>query len=474
MEKIYSHFISRDPKDDGKRVAYLTWFCHTFPEQEFRGEDRVMREYLSYSAKLSVPLKEKYLEVFAKTELRKFLIRTSTKVPGTETLDYTEPTSLETAVQICSGTLFEAYHELENINSDIGDFKVSADAFMSGRLNERLTEVLGKTFEIVSDTDNSMSAADYALQAIQLLNEIYDKEQLEELDDNYTEDETISFVCDTGIPAIDNDITGIYETHLIGIEAQPGTGKTIFTLGVWVYRAITIYHKNVIFYTLEQSVAEMKAVLIARHVYALYNIQINADLIVKNIVPDEYKEHVASAKLDLFESGKYGKVIIEATTLYLENFIEKIKIADRLQGPFDMICIDYMGLIEQISSKDGYNGKFIYRLEDYQIIGRAFKKFKRYVRKTRKCGIAISQFNDKGIEAGKADKEITPNMAQGGIEVYRNTDANLAISMTPAMKLQNKRRMSQPKVRHSAGFGTFIMDCRPGIGLFYQIVQNKI
>lgn len=476
MHEIFSHFISRNPEDDNRRVAYLLWFCNTFPEQEFSGEERIMREYLEYSKKLVIPLKEKYLSVFLSTELRQFLIATNTKVSGTETLDYSEPTALETSVQVCSEALMGAFRELELIECDIDDFKVSADSFMTSRLNTRLTEVLGKTFEIISETDNAMSASEYALESIQFLNDIYDKEQLEELAEQHTTDDTIEFICDTGIPAIDNDMGGIYETHLFGVEAQPGTGKTRFTLGVWVYRAATVYHRNVLFYTLEQSKAEIEAILVARHVFTLYNIQISADMIFKNIVPAEYREQVASAKLDLFESGKYGKIVIEETTLYLETFIEKIKSIDKLKGPFNMICIDYMGLIRQITDKDGYrtNNKFIYRLEDYQIIGRSFKKFKHYVRKQRKCGIAISQFNDKGIEAGKADKEITPNMAQGGIEVYRNTDGNLAFSMTPTMKLQNKRRVSQPKVRNSAGFGSFIMDCRPGIALFYQTVQNKI
>lgn len=474
MHEIFSHFISRNPEDDSRRVAYILWFCDTFPPQEFSGEERIMREYLEYSKKLSVPLKEKYLSVFLSTELRPFLIANNTKIAGTETLDYSEPTALETAVQVCSEAIIGAFRELELINSDIDDFKVSADSFMTTRLNSRLTEVLGRTFEIVSETESSVSAADYALEAIQLLNEIYDKEQLEELAESHTDDDTINFVCDTGIPAIDNDIGGIYETNLFGIEAQPGTGKTRFCLGVWVYRAATIYKKNCLFYTLEQSVAEIKSILVARHVYTLYGIQITADMIYKDKVPDEYRDKVESAKLDLFESGKYGKIVIKETTLYLETFIEKIKSTDKLQGPFDLIAIDYMGLIEQITSKEGHKNRYVYRLEDYQIIGRSFKKFKRFVRKTRKCGIAISQFNDKGIEAGKSDKEITPNMAQGGIEVYRNTDANLALSMTPTMKTQNKRRVSQPKVRNSAGFGTFILDCRPGISLFYQTVQKKI
>ena len=111
MHEIFSHFISRNPEDDNRRVAYLLWFCNTFPEQEFSGEERIMREYLEYSKKLVIPLKEKYLSVFLSTELRQFLIATNTKVSGTETLDYSEPTALETAVQVCSEALMGAFRE---------------------------------------------------------------------------------------------------------------------------------------------------------------------------------------------------------------------------------------------------------------------------------------------------------------------------------------------------------------------------
>ena len=65
-------------------------------------------------------------------------------------------------------------------------------------------------------------------------------------------------------------------------------------------------------------------------------------------------------------------------------------------------------------------------------------------------------------------------MAQGGITVYRNTDYNIAISMTETMRLQQKRRFSQPKVRASAGFGSFIADTRLGFCYFKQVVQKSV
>ena len=65
-------------------------------------------------------------------------------------------------------------------------------------------------------------------------------------------------------------------------------------------------------------------------------------------------------------------------------------------------------------------------------------------------------------------------MAQGGIAVYRNTDYNIAMSMTETMRLQQKRRFSQPKVRSSAGFPSFIVDTRLGFCYFKQVVQKDV
>lgn len=474
MHPIFSVFLTRETdneEDTAKRVAYLNWFCDTFPTEEFRNEEYVFKNFLDYCVKLDIPCKSRYLGIFMDLELRPLLVKSQVHVAGTETIFYDEPASLETAIQITKGVMSDIYRELEALDDELLDFRVSANTFMVQRLNERLGEVLSHTYEMTTN-DTVEDASEYALQNISSLREIYDTESLEELDDRPSKrDEHLEFVCDTGLKFIDDDLEGIYTTQLGGVEAQPGTGKTRFVLGRWVYRAAVTYKRNVMFISLEQNVIELKAILIALHTFYLFNIQIDSKLISRGKVPEEVKDKVEAARIDLFESGKYGKIYLTRETLYLETFIQKIKTLDKLHGPFDLICIDYMGLIEQ---EPNTSGKYRVNLQDYQVIGRAFRWFKRYLSKSRKAGIAISQFNDKGIEAGKADKVITTNMAQGGIEVYRNTDFNIAISMTDEMRAQQKRRFSQPKLRDTGGFGSPIVDTRLGFAYFYVQAQTKI
>lgn len=469
MNEIFTHFISRDRESDDLRVGHMMWFTETFPDTEFTGDDLIMKKYCNYSAALEVPMKLQYFQTFMSTELKKILIETGVKLPGTDNLNYDEPTGLETAYQVSREYLQDQFRYIETFESDTDDFKIAADSYMKGRLSERLVQELGKTYDTLSNSENAYNAAEYALDNLILLRDIYDTDQLDELEDAEAASHgDFEFICDTGIPVIDDDIGGIYTCQLMGIEAQPGVGKTRMALGVWAYRTAVLYKKNVIYYQLEQSRAEAEAMLIARHVYALYGIIVTDSMIIRNKVPAELQSKVAAARIDLFESGKYGKIYIKHGDLFYETMVQTFKKDDKLHGPFDLIEVDYMGLIEQKPAK--YQKEIL----EYQVISRAFRKFKRYVERRHKGGIAVSQFNQKGIEAGKADKEISADMAQGGIAVYRNTDANIALSRSETMKAQQKLRVSQPKIRGTAGFGSAVIDTRLGISLFYQNMQQKL
>lgn len=435
MHDIFSHFISRDTKDDGRRVGYILWFVDTFPSFEFKGEDFIMRLYCEYCARLGVPMKSQYFSVYLSTELRKILIETRVKLPGTDNLSYDEPTGLESAYQVATEYLQNEFSILESYSSDIQDFPVAADAYMSQRLSERTVEELGKAYEVLSSSDNSQATVDYALDRLILLRDIYSKEHIDQLEDVALREvgtTDFNFVTDTGIRIIDDDISGVYTTQLFSVEAQPGTGKTRFALGVMAYRTAVLYKKNVVYYQLEQTEAEAISMLVARHVFTLYNIQISSGMIQFNRVPPELQDKVTAARIDLFESGKYGKIKIINTDLYYETLEQVFRKDDKLFGPFDLVIVDYMGLIMQ--KPDKYHKEKL----DYQVIAESYRKMKHYMRSTRKCGLAVSQLNREGIAAGKADKEITPEMAQGGIVVYKHTDQNLALTRTATMEAQQR------------------------------------
>lgn len=472
MDKIFGHFICRstDSKDEAsKRLAYASWFTEAVPSSEFTSDELLFWHYLKYSANLNATLKSKYFDIWLSTELREVLRTTNARVPGCEALNFEEPVAFETAVRVTKEVLTDDFNILETEVTDVEDFPIDVSAYFTTKRNERLTVALSDTYNKLNETDSSVVASEYALDAISIINEIYDSNKLTDLTESKDNPEKKSVkISDSGLPALDKDSEGLWGGQLLGIEAQPGTGKTRMAIGTYCYNAATKYHKNVLFASLEQPKEEIDAMFIARHVFQMFQVQLSDKMIVRNTVPAEFKEMVEAARIDLFESGKYGKIVILETELFVETYINRIRNLDKLKGPFDLICIDYIGLMKSKPAQ--------YKKEKVKadIIAETFETFKAYVRKTRKAGIAISQFNRDGIAAGKADKEITTEMAQGGITVYRNTDYNIAISMTETMRLQQKRRISQPKVRASAGFGSFIVDTRLGFCYFKQVAQKEV
>lgn len=470
MNGIFTHFLQRsDSPSESKRLAYAAWFLDSIPPNEFEGDERLFYHFMDYCVSLNLPLRFRYLQIWLNTELKPLLMASKIKVPGCEALSFDDPVSFETIVQTTSEVLQDDYRTLEMMDSAIDDFVGEIAGYFSTQRELRLTQTLSETFNILNSTESSDEAASYALDTINSVKDIYDVSKLEDLNYQSTPDGSyMTRVSDSGIPAIDNDSGGIFTTQLIDIEAQAGAGKTRFVLGTYVYRALTIFKKNVLFCALEQNPAEIEAMLVAHHVFRLFNIQVSDKMITSGNIPAEVASQVEAARYDLFKSGKWGKFVVKELDLFVETFISKLRTLDKLDGPFDLVCIDYMGLLE--SKPAPYQRA----MTEYEIIKTGFRRFKQYLRKSRKAGISVSQFNREGVQAGKADKEITTEMAQGGLAVYRNTDYNIAISMTDTMKVQQKRRFSQPKVRSSAGFGTFIADTRLGFCYWKQVVQKEV
>lgn len=468
MDNIFGYFIPGEHADS-KRLAYAGWFVDSFPKTEFEGDELLFWYFCDFCVNLDVPLKFKYLETWLSTEAKKVILADSIRVPGCEAMNYTDPLAFENAYRISCDVLKDDYNVLERMQLDVNDFPVEVASFISKKKKERLTACLSKTFNLLSDTEDSEKAADFAMTEMNLIEDIYDEEILEDLGiQTAGKDKPVEFVTDTGLPAIDQDCGGLYKRQVIGIEAQPGTGKTRFNQGHLVYRAMTLYKKNCLCISLEQDAEELKAMLIARHVFTLFHKVVNDAMIYRNTVPEDLKQEVEAARLDLFESGRYGKCVCRYENFNVEDFRQRLKNLDRMLGPFDLISIDYMGLFE---SKPG---PFKKAMSTAEIISEAYKLFKRFCKRNNKAGVAVGQFNREGITAGLADKAITTDMAQGGLNIYRHTDYNIAISMTEEMRAKGQRRFSQPKVRSSAGFGTFITDTKLGICLFKQVVRKEV
>ena len=297
LHSIFSYFIARGDAADAKRLGYLSWFVLQYPADEFRREEAIFRDFMEYCNKLSVPLKQKYLEVYMATELKKFLVESKVKIDGTENLSYDDPNSLETAIATTKEVMLANFRELEGTSVSFEDFPVDVDKFRKERLDERTVEILGRTYDLISQKGDPGGAASWAREQLAALADVYDESAVEEITDGTATSQAMEPLVDTGIPAIDNDLVSLCRTQLLDISAPPGAGKTRFALGVLAYRA-ALKGLNVLYFTLEQSTAEAKAMLIARHTLQMFGDIISDKMITTNSVPLELQPKVEAARID--------------------------------------------------------------------------------------------------------------------------------------------------------------------------------
>lgn len=470
MHDIFKHFIQRAPSEKAKRTAYLMWFVDQFPLMEFTGEDYYFQCYAKFSADLEVPFKINYLEVFISTELKRLMVSSRVKIPGTEEYNFDELTALETAFLIMSDVMKADFQMLEAMESEIDDFKVEIVSFCKDKLRDRYISVLSKHFEMAQKKHDSFDAIDDSIDDLMLLKEIYNldaiNEMVDEVDGEVSQAE-MQFVVNSGLPGLDKYMTGLYGSQLLTLAGPTGYGKTRMAVGIWCYRAAVEFKRNVAYYVLEQKKSEIVNMLVAVHVFRLFGIIISDDMMNKHLVPEDLKDKVEAAKIDLFESGKWGKIFICETEMFSDTFIHKIKIHDRLKGPFDLIEIDYMSLIDPPEGKSHVGS-------DWQATRSAYRVFKRYLRRTNKAGIAVDQYNKEGDAVAKEDKDLLPSHWQHGMEALKSCDYSLGFSATTVMRSQNLLTLQNPKVRSTAPMPRMMLRTRLEISNFQQDVTNKL
>jgi len=469
MTEVLAHFISKADEFDDRRKAFLYWFTSTYPVTEFNSMDKLFVLYANYCVKLDSLFSEKTLKIFLKYELEKILHKDPIVVEGTETCDLRTPVGIAEAAHTISVLMVNLLSMLGETPVNIQEFKVDADAFRVSKLNERYEELLQQSYVRLQETADPDESLDNISSEAAAIKEIYSADRVKELDPNSTAmKQKARVVCTTGLPAIDTDMIALYTGQMIGIEAAPGVGKTRFTVGVWAYRAMTLYKQNVLYFAMEQSEEELEAMFVSLHAYNMFHIVVSDKMIRRDLVPEELKAKVAAARWDLLESGKYGKLAIKSEQLYVETFVNKIKYYDKLEGHFDLVVLDYIYLMRQ------KGGKYTKSKQHYEVVATAFRDFKQYVLHNDCAGIAINQYNTEGVKASKQDKAIDSTMSAGGQESGRSNDYTFGLVVTDQMKTQHKMRIESFKARLSEGNINIIATARLDICYFAQVNNSHV
>lgn len=466
MERVFKWFTKEG--GDPRANIYTDWFARYFDPKDFDGVDRLFMCFLKYCSKLSVvPRKEfltSYLKVDGKRDIKKYNVRTDTMT----SLDYRESSQLEEAYQIISGAAQSAYDSYVQVDLTDRDFKIDIYDFMSEKRSDRIQQVMMEAYPRLTDGSNIGEVSTDLRNNLAELDEIYDTNKIKDIDyttSNEDESGEMHFLAKTGIPCIDGDIGGIYTTLIYTFNGQPGGGKSRFVFVHFIYKVLTEAKKDVLLYELELSKGQVRNILIAYHITRVYGgrIKIPDSLMnKKQEMTDEQRQIYESAKIDLFESGNYGKLYIKEE-LVVERYRDEAISVIKASNNMGLIAIDYMGLAESQPES-----KWDRQKDGYEIITDAYIITRKILKTADIAAVCINQYNDKGIEAAYAGKPIRSGHVQGGHIVQRHTDYDLSMTFTEEQELAKVRMLSVSKRRGTAGFKNVMFSTDLSVSIFRQ------
>ncbi len=472
MKEIFKWFTTEDAD------SRIVWFTEQFPYEEFDGIDKLFVLFLGYCASLNIPASKKFLEKFLQTEGKKYIKKYNIKLPTMDNFDYSEPTSLNEAARIIIANTAALYDEYVVGSLDTDDnFKVAMKAFIEKKKSDKVVNVMTQVFPQLSDGDVTELIDDmqYKLSVVQ---EIYNPNCLSKLDflegrtsSSGTKGRRMRHILNTGIPCIDGDAGGLFSTQVWALTGSPGIGKTRFALAAFAYQAMVGSKVDVLFEELELQKIEVENMLIAYHIIQLYDgkIKIPDSVMNKGLMSPEQEKYYEAARIDLFESGNYGRITIRTDSLIVETLEKNMLNYLRRNRNTQLWITDYAGL-----AKSKPTEKYAPHKIQFEIIQELYKTTKDIVKEADIGALIINQFGKEGIDAAKSGKIIVAGHVQGGQIIEQHADYDLALCATTEQEAANMCTLSTVKKRAAAGFQfvPFAMD--RSVSVFRQLRQEAI
>lgn len=472
MTDILAFFVDRDSDTQDilkLRKAYLNWFVYTYPETEFVHEDLLIWHYMKYIDFFEATVSMYSLNTFISTELHPLISKKGIRVSGTHGLNLEDLGMQIQIVNITIAVLTDLFETATNKEYSLSNFLPIMNTWLSERLKLGLISMYNEGMSIIESMKNkntgTRDAMLYTFAKASDLHDLYNSDKLLELIETPISENQFNFITNLGIAPLDAVTGGLFSTEMVSIEAPPGIGKSKFVVCQIMWRAAVLFKRNNLFFTLEQTEHEIDSLLVARHFHYLYREQVDEASIRLPIyydkLPEEVKQKINVARDDLYNNKDYGKIKVLSTSLDLDVLIPRIKRQDKLSGSFDIIYIDYVGLITQ-----GNLSQYQRQKADYQVIGEALRQIKNYVRNACKLAIVVNQLNASGAQKAARGDKLDVSDAQGGMIVYQSTDKNFVIRMTEEQRVQQKRTIEIRKGRGVAHLISVECSVKLSMGLF--------
>ena len=407
-----------------------------------------------------------YLKTDGKKDIKKYNIRTDNMTA----LDYNETSQLEQATRIITDLAVSMYGNYLSEDLNGRDFKVDMYSYMNSKKAERIQETMLSSYTRLNDGSDLEDVSASIRSSLSDIDNIYDTAKIRSIDmQDSSEEAEMRFQCKTGIPCIDGDIGGVYTRLIYTLTAQPGGGKTRLGEAAFVYNILTEAKEDVLAYSTELTTAQFKNILVAYHIIKIYGERFKIpDSIMnkKSEMSEQQRQIYEAAKIDLFESGKYGKLYVKENCV-VETLKDEILNTIRVSGNLGHIMIDYMGLAKSVPES-----KWDKALDQYEIITRAYEIVRDILKSFDMSALCINQFNDKGIDAVYAGRPVRSGYTQGGHIVQRHTDYDMYLTFTEEQRLAGVRGFSCPKARGAKGFENILLSVDLSVSIFRQELRS--
>lgn len=463
MDKIFKWFTL----SDANTLPYIVWFVKEFPNTVFEKEYRILYEFLVYCSRLGITAQRSYLESFLATECKHLIKEDNIKIDFDQPYDYSQPAQLEEANSIIIASVLATFDLLVQQDLTGKEFKVDVYDFIKTQNKSSLINLLGKNYSDISSNSKDISdVTDVIASGCGELSRIFDPKKIEKLDfmlglkGSGTNSKEMTHLFNFGIPMLDESTGGGFTTQMFTFSGPSGSGKSRFAMIQCAYNAAVRYRRGVLINELELSEFEVESMLVSHHIANLHRIKIPDSEIIKGRIDETQRMYVEEARMDLFESGKYGRIIIQTDDLVVGEIEKDLVNFFKVNQDIKVWVVDYLGIV---------SGGYAYRNKDnYQVIRDALIAIKNVVKKTDRFAFVVSQFNAEGVAASLAGKPIEQGMVEGGQIIQRHTDYDFAMHMTAEQKQANVRMLSTIKERAAVGFSNLMLATDLSCSLFEQ------
>lgn len=469
MDKIFKWFTEESQLDSS--LAYCAWFTKEMDINSFRGVDKLIVCFLKYCSNLHVKVSKRALSFYIKNDLERDIKKFNIKSDTMDAYDYTQISQLKEAAGILGGILTSSYDTYVLKDLTQSEFRLDMSNFFSEKKAEEMQNLFTEFYPRTMDGSNLEDVGSEMKHRISKIEELYNIKKLKNLDfiegrvSSESEDnENLEYLFDTGLPCVDGDSMGVYTHLMTTINAQPSGGKTRLTEIHWAYKCVLAGY-DCIWYTTELTKAQVENIMIAHHITQLFGGSKkipDALLNRKKELSEEQLRIYEAARIDLFESGRYGKMIIKRGCI-LEELDDEVRNLLRINSNIKLLAIDYMGLIRSVP-RDPRQKAY----DKYQVIEKAYEIVRGILMDCSIHAVCINQYNEEGIKAAEAGRPIRSGMTEGGHCVFRYTDYDLNLTYTPEQKLAGVRMLESAKTRGTPGFPKTMLRVDLAVSYFNQ------